>query len=143
MKTDSTRRIRIENRAPHAGKTRLRLTVGGTRRAATGTPACTNRTPGAPSVTACAPCRWPTPHFSCDHDGLLRRFSTRPRRVAEKVREQSGLSERHDERKGRKERTSQAMAGKPRTIDDYLATVSDDQRAALEQLRKTIRIAAP
>src|SRR5439155_5307582 len=48
-----------------------------------------------------------------------------------------------DERKGRKERTSQAMAGKPRTIDDYLATVSDDQRAALEQLRKTIRIAAP
>jgi len=34
MKTDSTRRIRIENRAPQAGKTRLRLTVGGTRRAA-------------------------------------------------------------------------------------------------------------
>src|SRR5436190_21616702 len=31
----------------------------------------------------------------------------------------------------------------PRTIDDYLATVSADQRAALEQLRKTIRIAAP
>src|SRR5438876_4849459 len=46
MKTDSTRRIRIENRTPQAGKTRLRLIVGGTRRAATGTPACTNRTGG-------------------------------------------------------------------------------------------------
>src|SRR6266513_2725842 len=33
----STRRIRIENRTPQAGKTRLRLIVGGTRRAATGT----------------------------------------------------------------------------------------------------------
>src|SRR5947207_4661116 len=83
----STRRIRIENRTPQAGKTRLRLIVGGTRRAATGTPACTHRTPGAPPGTACVPCRWPTPHFSCDHDGLLRRFSTRTRRVAEKVRE--------------------------------------------------------
>ena len=31
----------------------------------------------------------------------------------------------------------------PRTIDDYLATVSEDQRAALEQLRKTIRTSAP
>jgi uncharacterized protein YdhG (YjbR/CyaY superfamily) len=35
------------------------------------------------------------------------------------------------------------MAGKPRTIDEYLAAVSDDQRAALEKLRKTIRAAAP
>jgi len=87
MKTDSTRRIRIENRAPQAGKTRLRLTVGGTRRAATGTPACTNRTPGAPPVTACAPCRWPPSRFSCDRDGLLRRFSTRTRRVAQGVHE--------------------------------------------------------
>lgn len=32
---------------------------------------------------------------------------------------------------------------KPRTMDEYLAAVSDDQRAALEQLRKTIRAAAP
>src|SRR5437773_11713140 len=47
---DSTRRIRIENRTPQAGKTRLQLTVGGMRRAATGTPACTNRTPGAPPL---------------------------------------------------------------------------------------------
>src|SRR5688500_16769653 len=29
------------------------------------------------------------------------------------------------------------------TIDDYLASVPDDQRAALEKLRKTIRSAAP
>ena len=35
------------------------------------------------------------------------------------------------------------MAGKPRTIDDYLAALSDDKRAALEKLRKTIRAAAP
>jgi uncharacterized protein YdhG (YjbR/CyaY superfamily) len=35
------------------------------------------------------------------------------------------------------------MAGKPKTIDEYLAVVSDDKRAALEKLRKTIRAAAP
>jgi len=39
------------------------------------------------------------------------------------------------------------MAPKPRmkakTIDEYLAALSDDQRAALEKLRKTIRAAAP
>jgi len=32
---------------------------------------------------------------------------------------------------------------KPRTIDDYLAAVRDDQRAALEKLRKTIRSVVP
>ena len=32
---------------------------------------------------------------------------------------------------------------KPKTIDDYLAGLSDDKRAALEKLRKTIRAAAP
>lgn len=31
----------------------------------------------------------------------------------------------------------------PKTVDDYLAAVPDDQRAALEQLRKTIRAVAP
>src|SRR5919204_5454563 len=36
-----------------------------------------------------------------------------------------------------------AMAGKPRTIDEYLAALSDDKRAALEKLRKAIRAAAP
>jgi uncharacterized protein YdhG (YjbR/CyaY superfamily) len=35
------------------------------------------------------------------------------------------------------------MAGKPKTIDEYLAALSADQRAALEKLRKTIRAAAP
>lgn len=35
------------------------------------------------------------------------------------------------------------MPGKPTTIDGYLATVSDDQRAALEKLRRTIQAAAP
>jgi len=34
-------------------------------------------------------------------------------------------------------------AGRPETIDEYLAVLSDDQRAALEKLRKTIRAAAP
>ena len=38
---------------------------------------------------------------------------------------------------------AQAKAGKPKTIDDYLAALSDDKRAALEKLRKTIRAAAP
>jgi uncharacterized protein YdhG (YjbR/CyaY superfamily) len=32
---------------------------------------------------------------------------------------------------------------KPRTIDQYLAGVNADQRAALEKLRKTIRTVAP
>jgi len=32
---------------------------------------------------------------------------------------------------------------RPRTIDDYLAAVRDDQRAALEKLRKTIRGVVP
>ncbi len=35
------------------------------------------------------------------------------------------------------------MKTKPGTIDEYLAAVSDDKRAALEKLRKTIRAAAP
>lgn len=35
------------------------------------------------------------------------------------------------------------MADKPKTIDEYLATVSDENRAALEKLRKAIRVAAP
>lgn len=35
------------------------------------------------------------------------------------------------------------MASKPKTIDQYLAGVSPDQRAALAKLRKTIRAAAP
>jgi uncharacterized protein YdhG (YjbR/CyaY superfamily) len=32
---------------------------------------------------------------------------------------------------------------KPRTIDEYLAALSDDKRAALQRLRKIIRAAAP
>src|SRR6267143_2533433 len=35
------------------------------------------------------------------------------------------------------------MADKPKTIDEYLAALSDDKQAALEKLRKTIRAAAP
>ena len=38
--------------------------------------------------------------------------------------------------------TSQAKA-RPRTIDEYLATVADDKRAALQRLRKTIRTIVP
>ena len=33
--------------------------------------------------------------------------------------------------------------GKPNTIDEYLATLSGDKRAALERLRKIIRASAP
>ena len=35
------------------------------------------------------------------------------------------------------------MAGKPKNIDEYLAALSDDKRAALEQLRKSIKAVAP
>jgi uncharacterized protein YdhG (YjbR/CyaY superfamily)/uncharacterized glyoxalase superfamily protein PhnB len=36
-----------------------------------------------------------------------------------------------------------AKADKPKTHDDYLVAVSDDKRAALEKLRKSIKAAAP
>lgn len=35
------------------------------------------------------------------------------------------------------------MAGKPQTHGEYLAALSDEKRAALEDLRKTIKAAAP
>lgn len=35
------------------------------------------------------------------------------------------------------------MASKPQTIDEYLAAVNDDQRAALEKIRRAIQAAAP
>jgi uncharacterized protein YdhG (YjbR/CyaY superfamily) len=35
------------------------------------------------------------------------------------------------------------VAAKPKTIDEYLAVLSEDKRAALEKLRKAIRAAAP
>ncbi len=35
------------------------------------------------------------------------------------------------------------MTPKPRNIDEYLAAFSDDKRAVLERLRKTIKAAAP
>ena len=35
------------------------------------------------------------------------------------------------------------MGGKPQTHEEYLAALSEDKRAALEQLRETIRAAAP
>jgi uncharacterized protein YdhG (YjbR/CyaY superfamily) len=35
------------------------------------------------------------------------------------------------------------MKAKSKTIDEYLAALSDDKRAALEKLRKTIQAAAP
>jgi len=35
------------------------------------------------------------------------------------------------------------MAGKPRNIDEYLAPLSGEKRAALEKLRKDIKSAAP
>ena len=35
------------------------------------------------------------------------------------------------------------MAAKPKTIDEYIAAVGDDKRAALEKLRKAIKTIAP
>jgi uncharacterized protein YdhG (YjbR/CyaY superfamily) len=36
-----------------------------------------------------------------------------------------------------------AMPTKPKTIDEYLANLGDEQRAALQKLRKIIKAAAP
>jgi uncharacterized protein YdhG (YjbR/CyaY superfamily) len=38
---------------------------------------------------------------------------------------------------------TRTTVGKPATVDAYLAALSDDRRAALEKLRRTIRSAAP
>ena len=38
---------------------------------------------------------------------------------------------------------ARGTAGRPGTVDEYLAALSDDKRAALERLRKIIRAAAP
>lgn len=35
------------------------------------------------------------------------------------------------------------MPAKPKSIDEYLAALPDDQRAALQKLRQTIKAAAP
>jgi uncharacterized protein YdhG (YjbR/CyaY superfamily) len=35
------------------------------------------------------------------------------------------------------------MTGKPATVDEYLAALSDDKRATLEKVRKTVRSVAP
>jgi uncharacterized protein YdhG (YjbR/CyaY superfamily) len=35
------------------------------------------------------------------------------------------------------------VAAKPKSIDEYLAALSEDKRSALERLRKAIRAAAP
>ena len=35
------------------------------------------------------------------------------------------------------------MTGKPQSVDDYLSRLSGDERAALEKLRKAVRVAAP
>lgn len=35
------------------------------------------------------------------------------------------------------------MSGKPQTIDEYLARLSDEKRAALQKLRRAIKAAAP
>jgi uncharacterized protein YdhG (YjbR/CyaY superfamily) len=39
--------------------------------------------------------------------------------------------------------SKRAMPAKPKTIDEYLAAVSPEQRAALEKLRKVIKAASP
>lgn len=43
----------------------------------------------------------------------------------------------------KKSKSKSQPKSKPATIDEYLATVSDQQRAALTKLRKTIKAAAP
>ena len=38
---------------------------------------------------------------------------------------------------------AKSSVGKPKTIDEYLAALSEDKRTALEKLRKVIRAAVP
>mgnify|MGYP003575960083 CR=1 FL=1 len=42
-----------------------------------------------------------------------------------------------------KARTTASPSAKPETIDEYFALLSDDQRGALQELRKSIQAAAP
>lgn len=42
-----------------------------------------------------------------------------------------------------KHQDQESMTRTPRTIDEYLAALSDEKQAALEKLRKIIRAAAP
>jgi uncharacterized protein YdhG (YjbR/CyaY superfamily) len=44
---------------------------------------------------------------------------------------------------GRRSDVKRAAAGKPKTVDDYFARLSSDQRAALNKLRRAIKSAAP
>ena len=44
---------------------------------------------------------------------------------------------------GMKRITTSAKSSKPRSHDDYLAAVTQDKRAALQKLRKAIKVAAP
>jgi uncharacterized protein YdhG (YjbR/CyaY superfamily) len=39
--------------------------------------------------------------------------------------------------------TAADMASRPKTVDEYLAALSDDKRTALEKLRRAIRSVAP
>jgi uncharacterized protein YdhG (YjbR/CyaY superfamily) len=46
-------------------------------------------------------------------------------------------------RKKTRSSATRAKADTPKTHDDYLATVSEDKRAAMQKLRKAIKAAAP
>ena len=46
-------------------------------------------------------------------------------------------------RKKTRSSATRAKADKPKTHDDYLATVSEEKRTALKKLRKAIKAAAP
>jgi uncharacterized protein YdhG (YjbR/CyaY superfamily) len=43
----------------------------------------------------------------------------------------------------RRPTSAKIKSAKPKTIDEYLAAIPEDKRAALEKLRQTIRAAAP
>ena len=59
------------------------------------------------------------------------------------INHQTRGNEMKPKKTGRGRAARPAKADKPKTTDDYLAAVSEDKRAALETLRKTIKAAAP
>jgi uncharacterized protein YdhG (YjbR/CyaY superfamily) len=68
------------------------------------------------------------------HNGAANSLRMKPEQLS---------SEMKPKKTSRGQTAPPAKAEKPKTHDDYLAAVSDDKRAALEELRKSIKAAAP
>jgi len=68
---------------------------------------------------------------------------TQPAEAMERLSVSAVLGGHWRQRRSRVDLREHVVGKKPRTIDEFLAGLSDDKRAALEKLRQTIRAAAP